>query len=186
MKELPELDDEFASEVSDFDTMEEYKKDVAEKLLAEKQSFAATQNENNVVDKVVANATMEIPEMMLAEEADMMVRDYARRMQSQGFSIEQYMQITGMTTEKLAEEFKPQAEKRIQTRLVLEAVVKAENIVASDETVEAEFKKMAEAYKMEVEQIKGLFDEEQIAQMKEDLAVQEAIDFLVAEAKLVD
>ncbi|MBQ6834155.1 MAG: trigger factor [Lachnospiraceae bacterium] len=186
VKELPELDDEFASEVSDFDTMEEYKKDVAEKLLAEKQSFAATQNENNVVDKVVANATMEIPEMMLAEEADMMVRDYARRMQSQGFSIEQYMQITGMTTEKLAEEFKPQAEKRIQTRLVLEAVVKAENIVASDETVEAEFKKMAEAYKMEVEQIKGLFDEDQLAQMKEDLAVQEAIDFLVAEAKLVD
>ena len=186
VKELPELDDEFASEVSDFDTMEEYKKDVAEKLLAEKQSFAATQNENNVVDKVVANATMEIPEMMLAEEADMMVRDYARRMQSQGFSIEQYMQITGMTTEKLAEEFKPQAEKRIQTRLVLEAVVKAENIVASDETVEAEFKKMAEAYKMEVEQIMGLFDEDQLAQMKEDLAVQEAIDFLVAEAKLVD
>ena len=186
VKELPELDDDFASEVSDFDTMEEYKKDVAEKLLAEKQSFAATQNENNVVDKVVANATMEIPEMMLAEEADMMVRDYARRMQSQGFSIEQYMEITGMTAEKLAEEFKPQAEKRIQTRLVLEAVVKAENIVASDETVEAEFKKMAEAYKMEVEQIKGLFDEEQITQMKEDLAVQEAIDFLVAEAKLVD
>ena len=186
VKELPELDDDFASEVSDFDTMEEYKKDVAEKLLAEKQSFATTQNENNVVDKVVANATMEIPEMMLAEEADMMVRDYARRMQSQGFSIEQYMEITGMTTEKLAEEFKPQAEKRIKTRLVLEAVVKAENIVASDEKVEEQFTKMAEAYKMEVEQIKGLFDEEQIAQMKEDLAVQEAIDFLVAEAKLVD
>ena len=186
VKELPELDDDFASEVSDFDTMEEYKKDVAEKLLAEKQSFATTQNENNVVDKVVANATMELPEMMLAEEADMMVRDYARRMQSQGFSIEQYMEITGMTTEKLAEEFKPQAEKRIKTRLVLEAVVKAENIVASDEKVEEQFTKMAEAYKMEVEQIKGLFDEEQIAQMKEDLAVQEAIDFLVAEAKLVD
>jgi len=186
VKELPELDDDFASEVSDFDTMEEYKKDVAEKLLAEKQSFAATQNENNVVDKVVANATMEIPEMMLAEEADMMVRDYARRMQSQGFSIEQYMEITGMTAEKLAEEFKPQAEKRIQTRLVLEAVVKAENIVASEEKVEEQFTKMAEAYKMEVEQIKGLFDEEQITQMKEDLAVQEAIDFLVAEAKLVD
>ena len=186
VKELPELDDDFASEVSDFDTMEEYKKDVAEKLLAEKQSFATTQNENNVVDKVVANATMEIPEMMLAEEADMMVRDYARRMQSQGFSIEQYMEITGMTTEKLAEEFKPQAEKRIKTRLVLEAVVKAESIVASDEKVEEQFTKMAEAYKMEVEQIKGLFDEDQIAQMKEDLAVQEAIDFLVAEAKLVD
>ena len=186
VKELPELDDDFASEVSDFDTMEEYRKDLAEKLLAEKQSFAATQNENNVVEKVVSNAAMEIPEQMLAEEADMMVRDYARRMQSQGFSIEQYMEITGMTTEKLAEEFKPQAEKRIQTRLVLEAVVKAENIVASDETVEAQFEKMAEAYKMEKDQIKAMFDEEQMAQMKEDLAVQEAIDFLVAEAKLVD
>lgn len=184
--ELPELNDDFASEVSEFDTLEEYKNSLAAELKAEKEKFATTQNENNVVAKVVENATMEIPEQMLEEEAMMMVNDYARRLQSQGFDMKQYMEITGMTVEKLVEEFKPQAMNRIQTRLVLEAVVKAENIVASDETVEAEFDKMAEAYKMEKDQIKAMFDESQLGQMKADLAVQEAVDFLVAEAKLVD
>ena len=184
--ELPELNDDFASEVSEFDTLEEYKNSLAEELKAEKEKFATTQNENNVVAKVVENAAMEIPEQMLEEEAMMMVNDYARRLQSQGFDMKQYMEITGMTVEKLRDEFKPQAMNRIQTRLVLEAVVKAENIVASDETVEAEFDKMAEAYKMEKDQIKAMFDEEQLGMMKKDLAVQEAVDFLVAEAKLVD
>ena len=186
VRELPELNDDFASEVSEFDTLEEYKNSLAAELKAEKEKFATTQNENNVVAKVVENATMEIPEQMLEEEAMMMVNDYARRLQSQGFDMKQYMEITGMTVEKLVEEFKPQAMNRIQTRLVLEAVVKAENIVASDETVEAEFDKMAEAYKMEKDQIKAMFDESQLGQMKADLAVQEAVDFLVAEAKLVD
>lgn len=184
--ELPELNDDFASEISEFDTLEEYKNSIAEELKAEKEKFAATQNENNVVAKVVENATMEIPEQMVEEEAMMMVNDYARRLQSQGFDMKQYMEITGMTVEKLRDEFKPQAMNRIQTRLVLEAVVAAENIVASDETVEAEFDKMAEAYKMEKDQIKAMFDEEQLGMMKKDLAVQEAVDFLVAEAKLVD
>ena len=114
-----------------------------------------------------------------------MVNDYARRMQSQGLSLDQYMQYTGMTMDKLKEQMRPQAVKRIETRLVLEAVAKAENIQISDEKVDAEIAKMAEAYKMEADKIKGFMGEAEIASMKEDLAVQEAVDFLVAEAKLV-
>ena len=185
-KELPEANDEFASEVSDFDTMEEYKKDLSEKLQAEKVEAAKTADEDKVVAKVIENATMEIPDQMVEEQVNGMVNDYARRLESQGISFKQYVEITGMTAEKIGEQMKPQAIKRIQTRLVLEAVVKAENIQADDAAVEEQFDKMAEDFKMDKEQIKGMFGEEQIAQLKEDLAVQKAIDFLVAEAKFVD
>ena len=185
-KELPEANDDFASEVSDFDTMEEYKKDLTEKLQAEKIEAAKTADENKVVDKVIENATMEIPDQMVEEQVNGMVNDYARRLESQGISFKQYVEITGMTAEKIGEQMKPQAIKRIQTRLVLEAVVKAENIQADDAAVEEQFDKMAADFKMDKEQIKGMFGEEQMAQLKEDLAVQKAIDFLVAEAKFVD
>lgn len=184
-KELPELNDEFAGEVSEFETLEEYKNDVKSKLSLKKQKDAATENENHVVDKVVENAQMDIPEPMIDSQVNNMVNDYARRMQSQGLSLEQYMQFTGMTIETLKEQMKPQAVKRIQIRLVLEAIVKAENITVSDEAVEKEIADMAESYKMEVAQIKEYMGENGIEQMKEDLAVQEAVDFLVAEAKLV-
>ncbi len=185
-KELPEANDEFASEVSDFDTMEEYKKDLTEKLQAEKIEAAKTADEDKVVAKVIENATMEIPDQMVEEQVNGMVNDYARRLESQGISFKQYVEITGMTAEKIGEQMKPQAIKRIQTRLVLEAVVKAENIQADDAAVEEQFDKMAEDFKIDKEQIKGMFGEEQMAQLKEDLAVQKAIDFLVAEAKFVD
>ena len=185
-KELPEANDDFASEVSDFDTMEEYKKDLTEKLQAEKIEAAKTADEDKVVAKVIENATMEIPDQMVEEQVNGMVNDYARRLESQGISFKQYVEITGVTAEKIGEQMKPQAIKRIQTRLVLEAVVKAENIQADDAAVEEQFDKMAEDFKMDKEQIKGMFGEEQIAQLKEDLAVQKAIDFLVAEAKFVD
>ncbi len=185
-KELPEANDEFASEVSDFDTMEEYKKDLTEKLQAEKIEAAKTADEDKVVAKVIENATMEIPDQMVEEQVNGMVDDYARRLESQGISFKQYVEITGMTAEKIGEQMKPQAIKRIQTRLVLEAVVKAENIQADDAAVEEQFDKMAADFKMDKEQIKGMFGEEQMAQLKEDLAVQKAIDFLVAEAKFVD
>lgn len=185
-KELPEANDEFASEVSDFDTMEEYKKDLTEKLQAEKIEAAKTADEDKVVAKVIENATMEIPDQMVEEQVNGMVNDYARRLESQGISFKQYVEITGMTAEKIGEQMKPQAIKRIQTRLVLEAVVKAENIQADDTAVEEQFDKMAADFKMDKEQIKGMFGEEQMAQLKEDLAVQKAIDFLVAEAKFVD
>ena len=185
-KELPEANDDFASEVSDFDTMEEYKKDLTEKLQAEKIEAAKTADEDKVVAKVIENATMEIPDQMVEEQVNGMVNDYARRLESQGISFKQYVEITGMTAEKIGEQMKPQAIKIIQTRLVLEAVVKAENIQADDAAVEEQFDKMAEDFKMDKEQIKGMFGEEQMAQLKEDLAVQKAIDFLVAEAKFVD
>ena len=185
-KERPEANDEFASEVSDFDTMEEYKKDLSEKLHAEKIEAAKTADEDKVVAKVIENATMEIPDQMVEEQVNGMVNDYARRLESQGISFKQYVEITGMTAEKIGEQMKPQAIKRIQTRLVLEAVVKAENIQADDAAVEEQFDKMAADFKMDKEQIKGMFGEEQMAQLKEDLAVQKAIDFLVAEAKFVD
>ena len=185
-KELPEANDDFASEVSDFDTMEEYKKDLTEKLQAEKIEAAKTADEDKVVAKVIENATMEIPDQMVEEQVNGMVNDYARRLESQGISFKQYVEITGMTAEKIGEQMKTQAIERIQTRLVLEAVVKAENIQADDAAVEEQFDKMAEDFKMDKEQIKGMFGEEQMAQLKEDLAVQKAIDFLVAEAKFVD
>lgn len=185
VKELPELNDEFAGEVSEFETLDEYKADIRAKLSETKEKQATTENENNVVQKVVENASMDIPEPMIDQQVRNMVEDYARRMQSQGLSMEQYMQFTGMTMDQLREQMRPQAEKRIQTRLVLEAVVAAENITVEDEAVEAELAKMAEAYKMEIENIKSMMGEDGLNQMKEDLAVQEAVDFLVAEAKLV-
>lgn len=184
-KELPELNDEFAGEVSEFETLEEYKADLKAKLEEKKQAQATTENENNVVAKVVENASMDIPEPMIDQQVRNMIDSYARRMQSQGLTLEQYMQFTGMTMEQLQEQTRPQAEKQIRTRLVLEAVAEKENIEVSDEAVEAELKKMAEAYKMELDQIKGFMGENELKQIKQDLAVQEAVDFLVAEAKLV-
>ena len=185
VKELPELNDEFAEEVSDFDTLEEYKKDIEAKIAERKQKEAATENENRVLDKVVANAAMEIPERMIDGQIDNMIQETARRMQSQGLSMDMYMKYTGMTMETMREQMKPQALKRIQTRLVLEEVVKAENIQASDEKVEEELAKMAAAYQMEADKLKEYMTEKERNQIKEDLAVQEAVDFLVAESKLV-
>lgn len=185
VKELPELNDEFASEVSEFETLDEYKADLKAKLAESKQKAAAAENENRVVAKVVENASMEIPQAMIDSQAENMVNDYGRRMQSQGLSLQQYMQYTGMTIENLKDQMKPQAEKNIRTRLVLEAVAKAENIEVSEEAVDAELQKMADAYKMELDKLKSYMGENEKKQMKEDLAVQEAVDFLVAEAKLV-
>lgn len=184
-KELPELNDEFASEVSEFETLDEYKADIKAKLAETKQKEATTENENNVVQKVVENATMDIPAPMVQQQVRNMLEDYARRMQSQGISLEQYMQYTGMTVEQLQDQMRPQAEQRIRTRLVLEAIVAKENITVEEEAFQEELVKMAEAYKMELDTLKGYMGEAETAQMKQDMAVQEAVDFLVAEAKLV-
>ena len=137
-----------------------------------------------VVAKVVENATMEIPEPMIESQVQNMINDYARRMQSQGLSLDQYMKFTGMTLKDLQDQTKPQAETRIRTRLTLEAVVKAENIQVTDEEVEKELQEMADAYKMELEKVKSFMGENELAQIKEDLAVQKAVDLLVKEAKL--
>ena len=184
-KELPELNDEFASEVSEFETLEEYKNDIRTKLADRKQKAATTENENRVVEKVVENAQMDIPDPMVDNEVMNMLQDTARRMQSKGLSLDQYLQYTGQTVDTMKEQMKPQAIRRIQTRLVLEAVAAAENITISDEKLEEELKKMADSYQMEVEKLKEYMGEFEKEQMKKDLAVQEAVDLLVSEAKLV-
>lgn len=185
VKELPELNDEFASEVSEFETLDAYKEDTRKKLAEKKEKAAETENENHVVEKVVANASMELPDAMVDNEVMNMLQDTAQRMQSQGISFDQYMKYTGMTIETLKEQMKPQAVRRIQTRLVLEAVAAAENIQVSDERIDEEIQKMADAYKMEADKLKEYMGEYEKEQMKKDLAVQEAVDFLVREAKLV-
>jgi len=185
VKELPALDDEFASEVSEFDTLDEYKQDIEEKLQERKEKAAASQNEDRVVAKVVENASMEIPEKMIDAQVDNMLRETAQRMQSQGLSMDLYMKYTGMTADQMKDQMRPEAVKRIQTRLVLEAVVKAENIETSEEKLDEEIAKMAEAYKMEADKLKSYMTDSDKDQMKQDLAVQAAVDLLVSEAKLV-
>ena len=185
VKELPALDDEFAGEVSEFETMDEYKKDIEAKILERKQKEAATENENRGVDKVAANASLEIPDKMVESQIDNMVQDTARRMQGQGLSMDMYMKYTGMTMDSMRDQMRPQALKRIQTRLVLEEVVKAENIQVPDERLDEEIAKMAAAYQMESDKLKEYMSDRDKEQMKEDLGVQEAVDFLVAEATLV-
>ena len=181
-KELPELDDEFASEVSEFDTLAEYKEDVKKKLAEKKEEEAKNAKEEKVIDAIIEGAEMVIPEAMILTQQRQMADDFAQRLQMQGLSIDQYFQFTGLTREKFLEQMKPQAEKRIRTRLVLEAIVAAENIEVSDERLDEELAKMAESYKMEVEKLKEFMGENEKKQMKEDLAVQEAVTFLVENA----
>lgn len=177
-KELPELDDEFASEVSEFETLDEYKADVKKKIKERKETEGKNKKEDEAVNKAIENATMDIPDAMIDMQVRQLADDFAQRIQQQGLTLEQYMQFTGMTQEKMMEELRPQAVKRIETRLVLEAIAKAENIEISDERVDEELAKMAEAYKMEVEKLKEFMGENEKKQMKEDMAVQEAVTLI--------
>ena len=181
-KELPELDDEFASEVSECETMDAYRAEVKKNIKERKERTGKEKKENQAVNQAIENAQMDIPEAMIEFQVRQMADDFARRIQQQGLTVEQYFQFTGMTAEKMLEEMRPQAEKSIKTRLVLEAIVKAENIEVSDERVEEELTKMAEAYQMEVEKLKEFMGENEKKQIKEDLAVQEAITLLVNES----
>ena len=182
VKELPELDDDFAAEVSEFDTLDELKADIKAKIKEQKIAEGKRAQEDKAVETAVANATMEIPEAMLNTQVKQMYDEMAQRIQMQGLTMEQYFQFSGLTEEAMLEEIKPNAMKRIQTRLVLEAIVKAENIEITDEKVEEEFKKMAESYKMDVETIKQYMGAESVDQMKKDMAVQEAVTFLLDNA----
>lgn len=181
-KELPELDDEFAADVSEFETMDEYKADVKKQIKERKEKEGKNKQEDEAVEKAIENATMDIPEAMIDMQVRQLANDFAQRIQQQGLTMEQYMQFTGMTQEKMNEELRPQAEKRIKTRLVLEAVAKAENIEVTDERLDEEIGKMAEAYKMEADKIKELMGDAEIKSMKEDMAVQDAVTFLVENA----
>lgn len=179
VKELPELDDDFAQDVSEFDTVDEYKEDLKKKLLENKEAALKREKEEDVVGKIIENATMEIPDPMVDTQVRQMVQEFSQRIQSQGLSLQQYMQFTGMTPESLTNELQPQALKRIQSRLVLEAVVAAENIETSDEDLEKELEKMAEMYQMEADKLKELVGEEEKKQIALDLAVQKAVELVV-------
>jgi trigger factor len=182
-KELPELDDEFASEVSEFDTLAEYREDVKKNLTEKKESDAKAEKEDKVVEAIVANSQMDIPAAMLAEQQRQMAEDFAQRIQYQsGITLDQYFQFTGLTKEAFLEQLKPQAEKRIKSRLVLEAVVKAENIEASEEEYQEEIKKMAEVYQMEEDKIKEQLGDFEQRSIKEDICVRKAADFVVENA----
>lgn len=185
VKELPEADDDFAKDVSEFDTLDEYKEDIRKNLTESKEKEAKTAKENAVVDKIVENASMEIPDPMIDNQVRNMAEDFARRMQSQGLSMEQYFQFTGMTADKLFEQMKPEAVKRIQNSLVLEAIAETEDIQISDERLEEELTKMAEAYKMELDKLKELMGDYEKGQMKKDLAIQEAVKLVTEAAKEV-
>ena len=186
VKELPEADDEFAKDVSEFDTLAEYKDDIRAKLLEKKTADAKREKQNKTVAKAVENATMEIPEAMITEQVRRMADDFARRLQSQGLSLDQYMQFTGLTMDALAQQMRPEALKRIQNSLVLEAIAKAENIEVSDEKVNEEIEKMAAAYKMEADKLKELIGDAEKEQMKSDLAIQAAVDMITDAAVEVE
>lgn len=178
-KVLPELDDDFAQDVSDFDTLAEYKEDLKKTIATRKENEAKAKKEDEAIAKIIESSKMDIPEAMINTQVNRMLEDFAQRLQAQGLSVEQYFQYTGVTAEKIIEDMKPQAVKNIQSRLVLEAVVKAENIEVSDAEFEEELNKMAEQYKMEIEKIKEFMGEYESKQIREDIAIQKAVDVIV-------
>ena len=178
-KVLPELDDDFAQDVSDFDTLAEYKDDLKKTIAERKANEAKAKKEDEAIAKIIESSKMDIPEAMVNTQVNRMLEDFAQRLQMQGLSVEQYFQSTGVTAEKIIEDMKPEAVKRIQSRLVLEAVVKAEGLTASEEEFQDELNKMAEQYKMEIEKVKEFMGEYEEKQIKEDIAIQKAVDVIV-------
>ncbi|MCI8532887.1 MAG: trigger factor [Lachnospiraceae bacterium] len=178
VKELPEVDDEFAQEVSEFDTLDEYKADIRARLLKGKEEDAKKMKEDAVIEKIIAGAQMEIPDAMVEFQTEQLMEDFAQRMQMQGMSLSQYFQYTGMTAEQYKEQMKPRALQNIQSRLVLEAVAAAEKIEITEEDTEAEFQRMAELYRTDIDKVKNLLGEERLEDMKKDLAIQKAIDLV--------
>ena len=182
-KQLPDLDDEFASEVSEFDTLAEYKADVKKNLEEKKQADAKNAKEDAVIKAIIEDAKMDIPEAMVETQKRQMLEEFAQRIQSQGLNFSQYMQFTGMTAEKMMEQVAPQAMDRIQSRLVLEAVAKAEGLTATDEDFDKKVAELAESYKMEKDKVVEMIGEEGKKQMLEDIAVSKAVDFVTENAK---
>ena len=180
-KELPELDDEFAQEVSEFDTLDAYKADVRKNLETKKEEAARQEIKDNAVSKAAQNSTIEIPAPMIDTQADRMIDNFARRLQAQGMSMQQYMQFTGSDENMMREQVKPQAEIQIRNQLTLEKIAETENIQVSDEEVDQEIEKMAKAYNMEPDKIKEIIGDEEKENIRKDLADQKAMD-LVADA----
>ena len=186
VKELPDADDEFAAEVSEFDTLEEYKADIRKNMEASKQEEAKRTAENQLVEKAVENATMIIPGPMVDLEASSVAQNFQMRMESQGISLDQYFQFTGMTPEKFMEDAKTSAEKNIRSRLVLEAIAAAENIEVTEEDLDKEIHKMAESYQMEYDSLNKMITDDERENMKKDVLISKAADFLYENGKAVD
>ncbi len=182
-KELPELDDEFAQDVSEFDTLAEYRESVVKKLTERKENEARHAKEEEAIQKIIEDSQMEIPDAMVDTQTRSMVDDFANRMAQQGLGMEQYLQFTGSTVEQLMEQMKPDALKRIQSGLVLEAIAEAEHIEVSDEDVEAEIENMAGMYGMEADKLKEIIGDNEKENMKKDLAIQKAVDLIVEKAE---
>ena len=182
-KELPELDDEFAQDVSEFDTLAEYKEDLKKRLQEQKEVEAKKTKEDEAIQKIIDKSKMDIPEAMLATQCESMVNEFAQRIAQSGLSLEQYLQFSGMTMDALMDQVKPEAMKRIQSSLVLEAIAKEQNIEVSDEDVDAEIEKMAAAYGMEADKLKEYMGESEKKSMKADLAITKAVDFVMGSIK---
>ena len=183
MEELPELDDEFAQDVSEFDTLDEYKQSVEKKLIERKETEGKRTQENEAIDKIVEVSEMEIPDVMVDNQARSMIDDFANRISQQGLSMEQYMQFSGTTVDQMLEQMKPEALKRIQSTLVLEEIVKKENIQISEEDIDAEVERMAGMYGMEAAELKAYMGESEKESMKMELGIQKAIELIMDQAK---
>lgn len=182
-KELPELNDEFVQDVSEFDTMAEYREDTKKKLQERKENAAKGTKEDEAIQKIIDKSKMEIPDAMIDMQAENMIDEFAQRIAMQGMSFEQYMQFSGMTIDKLKEQVRPEALQRIQSSLVLEQIAKEENLVASDEELEAEIEKMASMYGMNAENLKSRMEESDRETIKRDIAVNKAVEFIMANVK---
>ena len=182
-KELPELDDEFAQDVSEFDTLAEYKEDVKKRLAEQKENDAKRTKEDEAIQKIIDKSTMEIPEAMIQTQCENMVNDFAQRIAQSGLSMDQYMQFSGLTVDKLMEQVRPEAETRIKSSLVLEQIAKEENIEVSDADIDAEVEKMAAAYGMEADKLKEYMGDAEKESMKRDIAVTKAVDLIMENVK---
>lgn len=183
VKELPELDDDFAQDVSDFDTLAEYKEDIKKKLLEKAEKAAKNEKEEKLIDAIIADAKMDIPEAMIETQQDQMIREFAGRLSQQGLSFDQYMQFTGMTLDMMKDQMKDQALKRIQVRLVLEAIAAKEAFEVTEEDINKELETMASMYQMDLEKLKEIVSDTEKEAMKKDIAVSKAAEFIVAESK---
>jgi len=182
VKELPKLDDDFAKDVSEFDTLADYKADIKKNLTEKKKEEAKREKEAKAVAKAVENASMDIPEGMIKLQVNNMVNEFAQRLQMQGLSIDQYIQYMGSNHQQFMESLKPEAVTRIKNSLVLEAVVKAENITATEDDFEEEVKRMADMYKMEVDKVKEILGDNEKDQIMSDLAIQKAAELIASKA----
>lgn len=185
-KQLPEIDDDFAQDTTEFDSLEEYKADIRAKLLSDKEEQAVNAMENALVDKAVENAQMDIPDAMIDSQVDQMIQEFQQRVSYQGISFEQYLQFTGQSLDAMKESMRPEAVRRIQSSLVLEAIVAAENIEATEEDLDKEFERMASMYQMEKDQIASFMGDAEKENMKKDIAIQKAVEFLREQAVVTE